>query len=58
MSDSVEKEIKEVLQCAFDYLYINKKAVTVTIDGKKYIMGVAPAGQKVMIREDETDSEK
>lgn len=52
MNDYTEKEIKEVLQCAFDYLYTNKKAVTATIDGKKYIMGVAPVGQKVMIRED------
>lgn len=58
MSDSAEKEIKEVLWCAMEYLHANKKAVTATIDGKKYIMGVAPVGQKVMIREDETDDKK
>ena len=33
---------KEVMQCAFDYLYTNEKAVTATINGKKYIMSVLP----------------
>jgi hypothetical protein len=33
---------KEVLQSALDYLYINGKVVTATVNGKKYVMSVAP----------------
>jgi hypothetical protein len=36
---------KEVMRCALDYLYTNGKAVTATIDGKKYIMSVLPMAE-------------
>ena len=37
---------KEVLQCALNYLYTNEITITGTIDGKKYIMSVAPMRER------------
>lgn len=33
---------QEVLNCAFEYLYINKKEFRATIDGKRYAMRIIP----------------
>ena len=34
--------IQEVLNCAFEYLYSNKKEIRATIDGKRYAMRIVP----------------
>ena len=32
----------EVLNSAFDYLYVNKKEFIAEVDGKEYVMRIAP----------------